>query len=220
MTNRSVMRVIGSVLVLVIFGFLGGCLKTRTQLGEGEERRPVQRQVVNQQQREAQERLLEAEFNEQFRELSGRMSELQYQMEQLQSRQGTNTNSSENRLEAYEEALKSLEQSVLRLTAEVQDLKKKDSVGGNRSQPVRSDYDKAEEAFGKKKWREAIVAYQDYRDKNPKGQHYGDATYKIGVAFQELGMKAEAKAFYEEVLDKFPDTSDARRADYRLKNLK
>ena len=68
-----------------------------------------------------------------------------------------------------------------------------------------------------KKWKDAIVVFSKYRDQFPKGKKYADATYKIGVCFQELGMKEEAKPFLEEVVAKFPGTSEAKKASFRLK---
>jgi TolA-binding protein len=81
-------------------------------------------------------------------------------------------------------------------------------------------YALAEEKFDQKNWKEAILEYEKYRKANPKGKQFSTATYKIGVAFQELGLNDEAKAFYEEVISKFPKTKDADRASTRMKNLK
>ena len=54
---------------------------------------------------------------------------------------------------------------------------------------------------------------------NPKGKRYADATYKIGMSFQELKLKDDAKAFYQEVIQKFPKSSEAKKAEVRLKKL-
>jgi TolA-binding protein len=45
------------------------------------------------------------------------------------------------------------------------------------------------------------------------------ATYKIGVCFQELGMIEEAKAFYDEVIAKYPKSNEAAKATSRLKAM-
>jgi len=72
----------------------------------------------------------------------------------------------------------------------------------------------------KKHWKEAIVAYEKYRSTNPTGKRYAEATYKIGASFHELGMKSEAKAFYAEVVEKFPKGEWAKKSNGRLKALK
>ena len=87
-------------------------------------------------------------------------------------------------------------------------------------QTKKDTYDIAKEFFEKKDWKQAILNFQKYRDDNPKGVKLADATYKIGVSFQELGMKDEAKTFYDEVQVKYPKSEEARRAKIRLKGLK
>jgi TolA-binding protein len=80
--------------------------------------------------------------------------------------------------------------------------------------------DAAAEMFSGKKWKDAAAAFQKYREAFPKGKAYSDATYKIGVCFQELGLKDEAKSFYDEVVAKFPKSKEAKKARIRLKSLK
>jgi TolA-binding protein len=95
------------------------------------------------------------------------------------------------------------------------------AAAGEKSSKKKSDtYETAQDLFAKKEWKQAILNFQKYRDENPKGAKFADATYKIGVSFQELGMKDEAKTFYEEVLNKFPKSEDAHRAKIRMKGLK
>ena len=97
-----------------------------------------------------------------------------------------------------------------------------------RSHPPKAESHKAIESAlkhsrtwcGDKKFKDAILAYQKYRDGNPKGRHYGEATFKMGVCFQEMGLKDEAKVFYEEVISKFPGSKDAKKAAVRAKQLK
>jgi TolA-binding protein len=85
---------------------------------------------------------------------------------------------------------------------------------------TKNSFEIAEEQFEKKEWKKAIVGYQKFRDLNPKSKRFPEATYKIGVCFQELGLKDEAKTFYDEVLGKFPNSAEAKKAKTRLKSLK
>lgn len=81
-------------------------------------------------------------------------------------------------------------------------------------------YDAAQDFFGKKEWKKAILSYQKYVDENSKGKNVADAKYKIGVCFQELGMKEEAMAFYEEVIANYSKAEAGKKAKIRLAKLK
>ncbi len=81
-------------------------------------------------------------------------------------------------------------------------------------------YDIAQDFFGKKEWKKAILSYQKYVDENSKGKNVADAKYKIGVCFQELGMKEEAMAFYEEVIANYAKAEAGKKAKIRLAKLK
>ncbi|HMN67781.1 MAG TPA: tetratricopeptide repeat protein [Bdellovibrionales bacterium] len=225
---------------LIVFGCalvvgLGGCVKTRTQLREDAGEGPVQRQTVAQQRAEAASPPAVAkpmpvparldEFDDQMRQLNGRVDNAENLANQVAARQQGEKESVtkmaqaiDAKFMAYEEEIKKLEARVAELDGEVSRLK---STPGTAA-PVkgRTAYDEGEELFGAKKWKEAIVAYQKYRDANPKGKSYGDATYKIGVCFQELKMKDEAKAFFEEVIAKYPGSKDAKKASLRMKSIK
>ena len=81
------------------------------------------------------------------------------------------------------------------------------------------NYQKGEGLYGQKKWKEAIVAYQKYRENQPKGKFYAEATYKMGESFLALGMKDESKSFFEEVRVKYPKSPLAKKAEKQLKSL-
>ena len=125
--------------------------------------------------------------------------------------------------------MKKLEAEVASLSEEVTHLKTPppppipqpmSATKESASSKGRSAFDEGESLLSAKKYKEAIVAFQKYRDGNPKGRSYGDATYKIGVSFQELGLKDEAKTFFEEVTSKFPGSKEAKKAAARMKSLK
>jgi len=207
--------------------FISGCITTRSQM---KEQNQLQSQVANIQEAKADYDLRLQEFEGQLREYNGRIEVLENDSRQFRDYQGkTNEKNKideellENKFKVIQEALLKIESELQRMNVDIENLKsssakatknsaKKDSSKGN--------YQQAEADFAKKKWKEAAVGYQKYRDLNPKGINYADATYKIGVCFQEMGMKKEAKAFYEEIAEKFPKSHVASKAQYRLKNLK
>jgi TolA-binding protein len=62
--------------------------------------------------------------------------------------------------------------------------------------------------------------YQKFREASPKSKKLSEATLKIGISFQELGMKDEARTFLEEVVSKYGSTPAAKVAKSHLKKLK
>jgi len=78
------------------------------------------------------------------------------------------------------------------------------SVERNNHQLHKESYELAQDLFIKKDWKQAILQFEKYREEKPKGPHFSDATYKIGVSFQELGMDSESKVFLKKLLANFP----------------
>ena len=167
------------------------------------------------------------ERNEQIRALYGRVEESEHQVQELrqsmielaESRQKEKEESAQ-KLQAYEEAIKEMETQIQALKEE----KAKAEVAptsGKKGASAKSsdDFQKGEGLYSQKKWKEAIVAYQKYRENQPKGKFYADATYKMGQAFLALGMKDESKSFFEEVRVKYPKSPLAKKAEKQLKSL-
>ncbi len=226
-----------SPLVLIL---LAGCLKTRAEIdaektGQNQQRQTVAQQNTNRGDPVVREKAPPAgyrfeEVDEQMRNLTGRVDSMENQLSQMQAARqgekdgvGKDRQALEQKFSAYEDALKKMEAQLTALNEEVAKLKAPPpepapvvTAGGK----TKSIYDQGEELFNAKKWKEAIVDFQKYRDHTPKGKQYADATYKIGVCFQELGMKDEAKAFFEEVTGKYPGSKEAKKASFRMKNLK
>ncbi|RME15356.1 MAG: hypothetical protein D6797_06720 [Bdellovibrio sp.] len=216
--------------------FLSGCLVTREQLRTGNQSNPPEKSqktapVISEEQRRAQEELARQEQEAQMREVLGRVSQLEAQLSKLQEdfkQQSLEKEEWQKRLKVYQEALeqhdlalKGLSQQVAELAAllkKTSEKKKSSSKGSERKKG--GPYTQAEEWFKKGEWKKAILSYQKYRELYPKGSKYADATYKIGVCFQELKMYEDAKVFFEEVIAKFPKSREARKAKYRLSHLK
>lgn len=203
---------------------LVGCLKTRDELRpDASSSKPQQQQTVVQQKAVAGKTTAHSEeTDEQMRVMNGRIENLeQVQSEnkklQMEVARQAVKEETDQRFKAYEEELKVLQAKVQALT----EIKEQQAiVAETKAKNPRAFYDKGEELFKDRKWKEAISNYQKYRDAQPKGAQHPDATYKIGVCFQELGMKDEAKTFYEEVMQKAPKSREAKKAAIRLKNIK
>jgi TolA-binding protein len=70
-----------------------------------------------------------------------------------------------------------------------------------------------------KAYKQAILAYQRVLE-SPKSEKADGALFKIGLSFEQLGYKDEAKVFYEELIAKHGDSPLLEDAKKRLKTLK
>ena len=77
----------------------------------------------------------------------------------------------------------------------------------------------AKNLFEKKSYEKAISQFQKYRDKNPKGNYYPEATFYIGQSFQNLKMPIEAKVFFKEIIQFYPQSLWASRAKKNNKGI-
>lgn len=165
------------------------------------------------------------EYDEQIRQMNGRVEVLESRLAQMSSERQNETSTeareretARQKLAAYEDAIRKVEVQVAALNEEIVRLKMPPPTPAPAK--GRSSFDEGEELFAQRRWKEAIVAFQKYRDANPKGKLYADATLKIGSSFAELGLKDEAKSFFEEVVARFPGSKEAKKASARIKSAK
>lgn len=214
-----------TLLVIVLGVLSSGCLVTRQGMRDAVK----SDSLTPEQQQKATTEVRYQELEEQQRQLLGRIEVLENslnilvaersgsQAEKMQEKASLN-----ERMQIYQESLSKLENQYFLLSQKIDGLQQ--AIASNRSDSGRgsnkNSFEEAEEAFSKKKWKEAIVAFEKYRNLNPKGKKYAEATYKIGSSFAELNMKSEARAFYSEVVEKFPKDAWAKRAQAKIKSLK
>ena len=76
------------------------------------------------------------------------------------------------------------------------------------------------ETYFRDKWYEkAILEYQKVIENYPKGNKVADALWKQGLAFLNLNEKVNARLIWEELIKKFPGSSQAQLASQKLKSL-
>lgn len=221
------------LLLSIATSLLAGCaLETRNGTKEVEERQVLRKQISTVQ-------ASAADMNARFQDLEDGQRRLQGRLEAMEAMSKKEGSSSSKALQASEQRQKEIDaayrEEFVKMKTEIEGLKSQingfedgqrrasQASAASAAAAAASDKDPfgaAEEKFGKKAWRDAILDYQKYRRDNPKGKQFSTATYKIGASFQELGMVDEARAFYEEVVSKFPKTKDATRANAKLKALK
>ncbi len=210
-----------------------GCLKTRNDSPENNSRNVMEQKIQK----------ANADSTNRFSEMEDQMREMNGRLEIVEAKSGQNNGDANafrkaitdqnqdtaQKMQLMQEALTQLETKISELSGEIEKLKDSKSkstgspanagkTGGDKNSSA--SFTQAENFFAQKDWKKAILSYKEYRDDNPKGKLYPEATYKIGVCFQELNMGEEAKVFFEEVMNRFPNASEAKRAKIRLKSLK
>jgi TolA-binding protein len=172
---------------------------------------------VTKQQKEAVVSSQFDDINKDFRELYGRVEGVENQMNQLKD--GEKEKAMEARIAQLETKVSLLETTVADLHAKAKKEMLTSSSSDAREAANKDDMKEAKKLFDGKKWADAILAFEEYRKANPKGKYYTEATYKIGLCFQNMGMKDDAKAFFKEVVDKYPQSKEAGLAKSKLKKL-
>jgi len=202
-----------------------GCLKTRAEVSSFRQYQNNQTQVAQMQKSSSfdhNSRL--GEIEESLRVLTGKMEEIEFKQQNLEK--------NADKLERLENhpALQELNKKLLLILEEMKaqksdilDLKSQFLTQDKSKSDVVSEKDplaQAEELFDAKDYRRAILSFQKYREQNPKGSKFANATYKIGFSFEKLNMVEEAKSFYLEVIEKFPKSPEASKAKARIKKIR
>lgn len=223
------------VIMSLLVAMTTGCLMTRNDVKEIETKQVLQKQVVDLQKNTADSNSRFSEMEEQLRYIHGRLETLESKVSKNDADEARalkshseNLQDSNKKMLIYQEALTKLETQQQQNIAEIAALKaelaksvKENTKSSKDSKDGKKDYiSTAQDLFKQKDWQNAIIEFQKYRDKNPKGKYVPEATYKIGVCFQELAMKEDAKTFYQEVIASYPNSDEARKAKTRLKALK
>lgn len=76
---------------------------------------------------------------------------------------------------------------------------------------------KAESLFQTKQYRKAIVDFSTIQEKFPKSKRVPTVLYQIGVSFEKMGLKSDGKAFFQELVDKYPRSTEAKKALLKLR---
>lgn len=69
---------------------------------------------------------------------------------------------------------------------------------------------RAESYFALKQYKKAIVDYSKFPEKFSNSRKMPAALLKIGQSFEALGMKDDAKGFYQELVEKYPRSKEAK----------
>lgn len=217
------------LLLVSVCLIIAGCLRTRSDIQENEQKKQIQDQVSQMQKSSADQVSRYSDLEDHIRTLNGRIEGLESRLEQKQKEKDDLAKASAEANSQTDKKLALMQETLSKLEAELQQAKERERELAERKaaeeqaqkeiSSKKDDFASGEEFFDKKEWKKAILSYQKYREKNAKGKKFSEATYKIGVCFEEMKMKDEARAFYEEVISKFPKTKMADKASIRLKKV-
>lgn len=218
------MKNINAIIIFLALVAQMGCLKTRGDVEEIEQKKVMQEQVFNLQKSTADQSSRFVDVDQAIRQTNGRIEVLENKINQVEKAQSDTSKTAEQnkKLTALEESVVKMDNQIQAMLTEIAGLKagktssKAEVKGGDSG----SLYDQADALFKAGDWKQAIFTYEKFREKSPKSKKIADATYKIGVCFQEMGMSEDAIGFYEEVISKFPKTEEAKKAGIRLKKVK
>ncbi len=221
-------------LILVLISqalFLPACLDTRDSVKEVEEKQQLQKQVGSLQRSTA-------DVNSKFQETEESISKLSARVDVIDNKNNKNEEKTEKslvqrdqkikelgeKLAVHQEVMTKMDGQILALQNQItqltEEMKKAPVASAKSEGGEKGEYKLAEDFFAKKQWQDSAITFEKYRKAYPKGKHAAEALYKIGVSFQELGSKDEARVFYKDVISQYPNSGEAKKASTRLKSLK
>lgn len=214
---------------IALAAMMTGCLKTRSEVRDTETKQVMAQQVTTLQRTNADTTNRIAELEQEVREMNGKMEVLENKLSRQNPEAEKNlknvsdqVSEANKKMAIYQEELVKQENTIKQLTQEIEVLKTEAhaKVTEKEAAEKKTPLQLADDYFKNNDWKKAIIQYQKYRDENPKGKKVAESTYRIAYAFGELGMKDEAKTFYEEVIAKFPTSAEAKKAKTKIKTLK
>lgn len=224
----NVQNILGLVLFASMAITTSGCLVTRSEMSSQEQTKINNQKMAENQKEQAEQK---PDPEEVMRQLIGRIEVLEAQMNQFKAEKAqaaltpATPSVDAQTFQTMQEAMIKLEDKMQKIEAEKQAATAAAAAKANAEEELKnqskfSPFQVAEVHFKNKEWKKAILSYQKYSEDNPKGKLVAESKYKIGVSFQELGLKDEAIAFYEEVVAQFPATEIGKKAKFRLTQIK
>jgi TolA-binding protein len=176
------------------------------------------------------------ELRAELARVAGLAEELRHEKETSESRSSEELKRANERIAALEKQLKDLTPEVPKLPEGKSPFQAgKDAyLAGNLEEAVHfltesltaseagregeeALYLRGETQFKKQQYNKAIVDFSRITEKFPKSTYHSKALLRIAESFEALARKEEARAFYSELLEKFPKTAEGMIAKKRLK---
>jgi TolA-binding protein len=222
----KLLKIIGSISVLTA---LSGCLMTQEDIQAQEEQKQLKDQVSSIQRTRADADQRNSDFQSDLRVVAGRVETLEHNQQVSKQSEQADMSALKKTIDTQGETIKQLEQhldateaklmaAIQAVTAAPAPLEKAST--SSTSKKGESLFSEGEALFAKKEFKKALVKYQTFREKSPKAAKASEATYKIGVCLTEIGLKKEAKEIFQETIDNYPSSPSAKKAKFRISQLK
>lgn len=78
----------------------------------------------------------------------------------------------------------------------------------------------ADSYYQKQDYQNAILKFEEFKEKHSKDTKIAEALYKQGLSFVSLGKKSDAQLFFNEIVSKYAESSYANKAKAELDKLK
>lgn len=152
--------------------------------------------------------------------MNNRQDRLEAEVEKLSNELEEIKIEKDERISLMQQDIASMAKEYSALKKRLDRLEKKPSSSDPFSAKSPDDlYSSAESFYRDKKYEEAIIAYQKFIDANPKDKRVPDSYLKQGISLIKLGRKKEARYFLQTIIDKYPESKEARIAKANLKIL-
>ncbi|TDJ02403.1 MAG: tetratricopeptide repeat protein [Candidatus Dadabacteria bacterium] len=166
---------------------------------------------------------------ESIRELNQRQDALEAKMDELLEELKADNSNTDRDIERIEnnqmllaEEIESIQKKSITLGKKIDKVTNKNGDGynkGNKAPSAKDIYYKAEASYNERKYEDAILEYQQLIDTYPKSWRVPNAYLKQGNALINLGRKKEAAFFFNTLIDKYPNSREAKIARLRLKAI-
>lgn len=218
------------------------CLKTRAQLKDDDREASKPIPVQPAQEVRPQGQYVIDEIKAEITQLTGRIEDLERAQKQKSAlSEQEEIKKIESRLTSIEQNQTQLQETLAKLEASTAVKNPEEVFNHAKALYEDEEYEKAADAFGRylktpkvkkpeeatylkgecyyklKQYKKAIVEYSKFPEKYTRSSKMPEALYKIGLSFEALGMKEDAKGFYQELVERFPKTPEAKKAKKKVK---
>ncbi len=164
------------------------------------------------------------------RELSQRQDTLEAKMDEILEELKSNNSNINRDIERIEnnqmllaEEIEGMQKKSITLGKKIDNVTSQNEDGenkGNQKTPSANDiYSKAETSYKERKYENAILEFQQLIDTYPQDWRVPSAYLKQGNALINLGRKKEAAFFFNTLIDKYPNSREAKIAKQKLKAI-
>ncbi len=172
------------------------------------------------------------ELRAQVAELTGKVEELQHDQGVKDAAHSEETKLLQAKIEILEKKLKANEGPALPEGKDSFEAGKDAYFSGHYAEAVEfldaylktenpksleeATYIRGESHFQLKNYKKAIVDFSTFPEKFQKSSYHPKALLRISESFEQMGRKEDAKAFYSDLVEKFPKTAEGKLAKKRL----